>query len=570
MYLAHHTHGRAHRDILVRQRLPILVFVVLLVVVGLQNILFFSGVSMPGFLNRGSTSSTPALIALDDHAEVTSDFDQQPITITLYNASSEEIETLIYSKRELGFSLDTVALAADADSYNYRESLVPFGSAIFDHTVDITNYITLDTQQLLRITSQIEAEHQVNTVNAAISFPPDGGNPSFTPSKTGISYGSQRLFETIRSAIYTRTNSVGVSPVTTQPDVNQAFLEDHVDRLGEIVASRVTFEANGTSSVMFGNNELLQAIQPDTNGNFGFDNQLLRAYLEKRLAPVFEQVATPEMNIAGTTYPAVTGVSINTPALLSAYESALLTGQERTIEVPLTETTAQPTAEGISGSEAHLQAAVSNIAKKYNAAVYVEELEAEKRSAGYTAHQPRIAASTYKLLVAYAVALDISEGKQTWDDRTYNRSVRACLDSMIVYSTNHCAENWVYNVYGTDYLNRLGASVGLLSSCFGCSDYAQSSVADQITLLKAFIHAEGLDRQVADVVVDMLQRQRWRSGIPYGLSYQTMNKIGWVPGHYNDTAVIYTDNGAVALSIYTNSNGWSQIREITAEVLSVL
>jgi hypothetical protein len=218
-------------------------------------------------------------------------------------------------------------------------------------------------------------------------------------------------------------------------------------------------------------------------------------------------------------------------------------------------------------TQAGLTNLLNDLGKKYgDVAISVQELYGYGRASNYNGSQQRISASTYKLVIAYAVAKQIDSSQLSWDSLILGKNVDQCLSLMIVNSNNECAEEFLFNVIGVSTMNSILQSLGMNSSCFGCG-YAKSSTNDQIKILNAIIAHNGISTDYANKILGLMSKQLYRKGIPAGTSYSVANKVGFLEGYLNDSAIIYTENGPLLISIYTNKLNWSDISVITEAII---
>ncbi len=177
-----------------------------------------------------------------------------------------------------------------------------------------------------------------------------------------------------------------------------------------------------------------------------------------------------------------------------------------------------------------------------------------------------VAASTYKLFVAYSVIKRVEGGSMSFDDKTVlGRTVWGCLEVMIVRSDNSCAEMFGYKIGWRNVESDLKA-IGILNSGFG-TDYAYSTTNDQVAFLKKLYDDQlmGLDNK--QKLVDTMVRQIYRKGIPAGSqSARVADKVGFLGPYLNDSGIVYSPSGDYALSIYSKSSSWSMIAELASRV----
>ena len=64
-----------------------------------------------------------------------------------------------------------------------------------------------------------------------------------------------------------------------------------------------------------------------------------------------------------------------------------------------------------------------------------------------------------------------------------------------------------------------------------------------------------------------MKQQIYRKGIPAGTSYQVADKVGFLDGYLNDSAVVYTNKGPVLISIFSNNLSWGAISDMTKDIV---
>lgn len=527
----------------------------------IQQAIFFAAVdtsALSSLFSRQPSGQLSAVINLDSSEEIINDFMSSSVDLTLYATPNGQDTTITILASDLGITLDKEMLRNKASRYD-PSSLIPFAGLATDRTVPFSEYISVDQTKLTAYAQALHQQYYIAPTNSIPSYAVGSQSISLSPSIAGYSYGVAQIEKVLYDAIAMRIDSVGLSAKSIQPTITDAFLQTQTATLNNIRNSRVTFSDDNHSYVLAGNNQALTAVEPTTTTGYTLNLAKLRTVLQEWISPQFTPNPIADQQ----------DKTIDLDLLAEQYAKALRSDSEQSIKIAYTD--AIPVADTAqTDSSVDLQQLVTTLGEQYGAGIAIKQLDGNALSASYDAGRSKVSASTYKLLVAYAVAQDISSGASQWSDSVYNSTIRSCMESMLVQSTNPCASNWVKNEYGYDYMNDIAASLQLTSTCFGCGDYTLSSTSDQIRLMELFYRSTGVNQDIADTILDMLDRGRGQSGIPYGQPYKIYNKIGWVPGYFNDTAIIELPNTTVALSIYTDSNSWTQIRDITSQVIDQL
>jgi beta-lactamase class A len=166
------------------------------------------------------------------------------------------------------------------------------------------------------------------------------------------------------------------------------------------------------------------------------------------------------------------------------------------------------------------------------------------------ADQEFIAASTYKILAAYAM---LNAGNPP-----------DCLDDMIIYSDNDCPLNYLAR-YGWSRLTQDARDIGAVQTWF---DDSTHTTANDLALILWQIY-DGSLLSVADNnrLLDDMKTQIFRNGIPAGIpEAEVADKVGFLDGLLHDAGIIYSPKGDYILVVLTDGYSWSAIADIAAEI----
>jgi len=196
--------------------------------------------------------------------------------------------------------------------------------------------------------------------------------------------------------------------------------------------------------------------------------------------------------------------------------------------------------------------------------VSVIELGNKGRWANADGDKQYVAASTYKLFVAYAVIKKIEAGQMSWTDVISNgRSAEACFEAMIVVSDNPCAKafgdkiGWlnVQNMMHDLGLTNTQLSGGLFTTTNDLAKYLQQLQNGSL------LSASGTDR-----LISAMKRQVYRSGIPAGTGLTVADKVGFIDSYLHDAAIVYGPKGPYILTIMTSGSSWSAISSVSGQI----
>ena len=172
------------------------------------------------------------------------------------------------------------------------------------------------------------------------------------------------------------------------------------------------------------------------------------------------------------------------------------------------------------------------------------------------------AASVYKLFIGYSMIRAVENNNLSWDSYLYGMPLRQCFEKMLVESNNECPVAWLTSISSNERETEQAQQFGAYSTSF--LEYpVVTTASDAARLLERLYRHEGISDDSAEYMLDCLSRQIYRSGIPAGLKNigEVQDKVGFLDGVLNDTAVIYTPKGDYVISIFTVNASWPQIAE---------
>lgn len=182
------------------------------------------------------------------------------------------------------------------------------------------------------------------------------------------------------------------------------------------------------------------------------------------------------------------------------------------------------------------------------------------------AEETFIPASTYKLFVAYTVLNAIDQGETSLAENLVGESNEDCLDSMITYSANECAEAWLWH-FGFDRVEAEAQALGATHTSFTGSDL-ETTPADLALFLEGLYRGEFLSDDSRGYLLDLMEHQERREGIPTGLDEAShpeliiADKIGDLDGMSRDAALIYTPEDNLVMVLMLDGYGFENLAEI--------
>lgn len=194
------------------------------------------------------------------------------------------------------------------------------------------------------------------------------------------------------------------------------------------------------------------------------------------------------------------------------------------------------------------------------------------------ADESRVAASTYKLFIAQDMAAKVEDGSMTWDSPLNGMSLSDCLTTMIVDSDNDCPIAWMETVSSSPQMTANAQNLGATGTDFRLDGIIQTTAADLTVVLRGLYGHTIVSRDSATRIIDLMERQAYRDGIPAGLGegdgsdagITVADKVGFLNGTLNDAAIVYSPKGDFTVVILTEGASWDLIAQAAAIVYDAL
>lgn len=266
------------------------------------------------------------------------------------------------------------------------------------------------------------------------------------------------------------------------------------------------------------------------------------------------------------------GRTIDTAAVLAVVQSHLLEGAGNdTIQLPFRPTAPQIIYnESYTATQGGLQAYVNDAARRYNAAIAIQQVGGGGWSAEARADVSMPSASTYKLYIAKMLFDKMNRGEVGWDDRMQDTTVSGCFDRMIIASTNACAEEWI-GQFGRTNINNTLYGLGISrGTTFTNPTATHTTARDLRTFLLGVNNGSLVSGAQRDRLLSSLARHSFRQGIPAGSKGHVQDKVGFLWDYTHDAAIVHHPRGTYVMVVMTKGQSYARIAGITREVERIM
>lgn len=183
--------------------------------------------------------------------------------------------------------------------------------------------------------------------------------------------------------------------------------------------------------------------------------------------------------------------------------------------------------------------------------------------ASVNASSPMVAASTYKLYVAYSMILAVEGGAASWDDPLLpGQSLQECMEVMITESDNDCPEAWLL-LEDPGTLQQEVDALGLVATRIEWSNMETTAV-DLARFLYFLSEEEIVSDTNRDMLLGYMAEQEFRDGIPAGVGpgVEVAGKVGFLEELLHDAAIIDDPADPLILVILTAGASWEVIASL--------
>lgn len=476
------------------------------------------------------------------------------------------------SFREAGISPNNEATATRLVDYPLWQRAIPLSSVyklvVHSHRSDIT-YQDLPLSQWAKKVSDV---CKVDAKDASIAAA-DNGELVVVPSSQGAKCESSDITRNLKQTTLGAEMKVDPARKTVQPKRTDQQVSSQLSKIKTAVEQGITVSVLDTETKA----EKAEIVSWLTfadgeNGELKLDvdQAKMAEFIARVQAPVYIQPGVTSISLLDGTETSRSngsaGRGIDATKLVEAVRSQLQTLKVATIEAQVTNL---PPRENISRSYTNstlgLQTLLDDLAaEKGDMAIAIQELGGQGRNLSANGGKQYHPASTYKLFIAYSVIKRIEAGQLKWEDQINGKSVDACVSTMIIDSDNACAEAFAEQFTWRTIQSEIRA-IGMSGTDLNRAEPV-STVTDQVAFLKKFNDNQLMKPENKDKLLSLMKRQRFRAGVPAGVSYEVADKVGFLSGLLHDSAIVYGPNGGYIISVYSNGGSWSDIADVTRRI----
>lgn len=472
---------------------------------------------------------------------------------------------------QVGMSVRSSPTALQAGHYSFGRRLIPFSSVAIMIKRNVPINVRMDTERIRYFAEQVQKESSVPAMNAAITV--KDGAVVLLPAKPSQDFPADATYQAIVRAPLQPHIRIAPKPVSTQPAIGNAAVQEILKNAQRIVNTPLVLRIGNTDirvdkavvagwldfPVREGKVELVIKSEAVREYTVGVQPQGYQAPTSTRVTVVDGQETARVIGMAGR------GVDVG--ASVQQIEQHIRAAATNTLTLPTValpggltyDRQYTPTSKGLTAYLADV------VAGKGNYGIAIIELGGLGRVASANGDKVYVAASTYKLFIAYTAFKLNESGQLDWSEQIGGMRADACLEIMIVHSDNECSWAMAERIgWGTiqDYVR----AQGLSSTTLGGGKYTTAN--DLALFLRKLEEGHLLPGPSRNLLIDYMKRQVYRNGIPAATGMMVANKVGGYGSYTHDAAIVYVPGKTYIMVIMSNGYGWPGLTSVAKQVHS--
>lgn len=473
---------------------------------------------------------------------------------------------------EVGIEADGAATMAQASAYPFWQRLIPL-SSLWVMRRDTPVHTRIDDERLAYFAQHIEKEAFTPARNASVVI--ENEKVKLVPATPEKQYSRQQVQRALKGAVFLPKTTVRVIPKKTAAQRGNNEVKAVLEKAQAAVDTKMILRL-GSETVRVDKKTIAGWLDftedPTTKQlQLALKPEAVRTYLDSIQGKVYKAPGTTTVRLIDgrevSRTAGDTGRGIEAAQAIARIDQALKSAKDTTVTVPVAEIPAKVVFDRqYSNTDAGLTALLADVASAQGVSVSVMELGG--RSSHKQGDRQFVAASTYKLFVAYAVFKEIDAGRMHWSDNaTGGRTVEHCFEVMIVNSDNPCAKALGERI-GWQNVEDMARSIGCRNT--ELSPSLLTTANDLALFLYKLESGSLLSSGYRAKLIDLMKRQIYRQGIPAGTGKSVANKPGFIGGYIHDPAIVYGARGPYIMVVMTGGGSWGQIAAIARQVQSFL
>lgn len=504
--------------------------------------------------------------------DITSSFEKSSIVVSS-GSRSEELQL-----RHLGASLDADEMAQELMEYPLSQRFVPFSLYFTEPRINHFQ-VSISEEQLGESAETLSKKLSFKAEDATIDIV--DGNVATKPAKPGYKVSQADIKEAVTDASFGfGITEVSVDGESQAPSLTDDDIEDLKDHILTVVNQPLVIVHSNDMQFRPGPRDIASwlAVSAGDDGGkptIGVEQSQMTSYVAEINDKVGSNPGISKVSVVDgreiSRSKASSGLKVDEKKLAADIEDVIVGGSGSVVVIDMMPVPPRESySRQFTSSQKGLQAYVDYVTRTEDVRIAVSQTNGKRWSAYGRADEQTVAASTYKLYVAYMLFDQVRSGKLSWDDAMFGTDTAGCLERVIVVSDNPCAERFIKIFGGTNLNNFLYKSGISKNTTFISKVASQTTARDLNKFLVGLETSSMLKGSSRSNLLDKMGRQVYRRGIPAGSAGRVHDKVGFLWDYLNDAAVVYHPKGTYTLAIMTKKSSWERIAEITKELERIM
>jgi beta-lactamase class A len=477
---------------------------------------------------------------------------------------------------QVGVDVEAGATARAAAKYSIGQRLIPFSSLFIMAFRNTQVQVQLDQDRVQYFAQQVSRDGLVPAVNASVAV--KDGRVSLVSAKPSKSYPAKDVSEAFSRIYFVPKTTIRLNPVVepaerTDKEVQQVLgqAQQAVDKslILNVEGEKITVDKATVGTWLdFPEDEKTKRL------TLSLKADEVKKYLQTIQSKVYKAPGKTTVQVVdGQEVGRVTGQpgqGIDIDNMIGLLGEAIHKDGDSVIAVPIAKLA--PTVvynRQYSNSSNGLAALLADLANtKGGYGIAVSEMNGRNSSAN--GNKKFIAASTYKLYVAYAVFKKIEAGEMRWSDEIYGgKNAEVCFDLMIVRSDNPCAKAFATRITWRT-VQDMARSIGVSGNTTLTTPDLYTTANDLTLLLTKLQNGTLVSPADQARWIDAMKRQIYRQGIPAGTGVTVADKVGFLDGYLHDAGIVYGPKGPYVMVIMSQGSSWAQMADAARQIHAFL
>lgn len=457
--------------------------------------------------------------------------------------------------------------------------LIPIISFFGDMFMNIKPVYKIDELALGAKLDPLFTKVDIPLKNAEIIVPVDLNKPvTITKEADGHLLDSHVAIDAVISKVKNHQYDVTIKELVSKPIRIKTDVEGFMSSIEAARKRTMTIEGNG-KKIELSRTTLVPMLKVDgdsKNLSVNLDVVLLMAYLNKQTDPYYQAPepvkVTKRDGVETGRTKGTPGKKLDVNTVAPRASLAFEQGKTTTPAVLADIIPEVKTFNTYTETDQALHKVIEDFAKSHTGKYYVAAVELKgpgHRSAFYNADTSLVAASTYKVFIAYGILQKIEAGTLTKNTRTPRGSVGYCMERAMIVSDNDCASA-LQTVLGwaafDTKLKEDGFKATTLNNYY--TGDKLSTARDEMAALTRIYNHELVNAESADYLFGLMKQQTYVQGIIAGSrGAEVAAKVGFLDAYYHDVGIVYAPKATYALVIMTDgAGGFNNIRLLSEKV----